>query len=150
MRGAKLQFPSASTAGIVYAELGFIPDVAVLISNHGATNPDVYIWANNDSAADWAAAFCLKLVGAATVSTTARCLVRETSGITKYTGGDTIAAAENDNTAGKHVNLNGDAAAAGHVTAPGLAIPAGLQANSGANLLLALAFDSVPAQQVAP
>jgi hypothetical protein len=65
-------------------------------------------------------------------------ITRETSGMTVYAGGDLIATTESADTAGKHVDLAGTAATAGHITAAGLAIPAALQGASGRNFLVAL------------
>jgi len=140
-----VEFISASTAGIVHVELGFEPDFCVLFSDHGATNPNVYFWANGGTGKTfpgWAAALSLKLEGAATVSTTARTMVRDTTGIALYAGGDVIASAETANTAGKHIDLDGNPAAAAHVTAKGISIPADHQANSGRNLLLAFRHEA--------
>jgi hypothetical protein len=121
----------SSSAGIVNVELGFAPDFAVLITNHGGTNPNVYFWANNSRWSNWAAALALLVTGSTGVIT------RETSGPTVYAGGDTVASAETADTAGKHVDLTGTPASAGHITAAGLAIPAALQTASGRNFLWA-------------
>lgn len=125
------EFISASTAGIVNVELGFGPDFAILIADHGKTSPDIYIWFNNARWASWAAALALLITGSTGVVT------RVTSGPTVFAGGNLIATAETANSSPKHVDLDGTAAAAGHVAAAGLAIPAALQTNSTRNMLLA-------------
>lgn len=132
---AVVEFISASTAAIVNVELGFVPDFALVIQNHGGTNPNLRWWANNAKFSGWAAALDLLHTGSSGVMT------RETSGITAYAGTETVAAAETDNTAGKHITRNGAAGAAGHVTAPGLTLPAAIQTNSGRNLLVAYRSD---------
>lgn len=119
-------FTSASTAGIVHVELGFTPRFAILVSNYGGTNPNLYFWADQ-----WTDALSLLLTGSTGVVT------RDTTGIDQYAGNETIAAAETVNSSPKHVDLLGVAAGAGHITAGGLSIPADHQANSGTNLLIA-------------
>jgi hypothetical protein len=125
------QFTSASTAGIVDVELGFVPDGVIYIRDHGGTNPSIYLWFNNTAFSQWAAALSLLITGSTGVVT------RVTSGITVYNGGETIATAETTASDPKHVNLEGTASAANRVTADGIAIPAALQTNSGANIVLA-------------
>lgn len=144
MKGALCQFTSkTSSAGIVNAMLGFIPDVAVVILAHGATNPNILIWCNNDKASAWAAALALLITGSTGVVT------RSTSAFTAYAGGDVIATTETTDTAGKHVNLAGLASTAGTVTAPGIAIPAALQTAGAANIVIGLQLDAVPSMQPA-
>lgn len=128
-----VEFISASTAAVVNVELGFVPDFAILIANHGATNPDWFVWANVGQFPGWAAALTEKVTGSTGVIT------RDTTGMSVYAGADTVAADETDNTAGKHVDKNGAASLAGHITAPGLTVPADHQANSGRNILFAFA-----------
>jgi len=137
-----VEFISASTAGIVNVELGFEPDFAILIQAHAATNPNLYLWANSKYAGSsvaagsgWPALLSLLITGSTGVVT------RDTTGIGVYAGGDTVASDETNNTAGKHIDLAGDPASSGHVTAPGLSIPADHQTNSGRNLLLAFKED---------
>jgi hypothetical protein len=128
---AMAQFPSHSTAGIVNVMLGFEPDFAIFISNHGGTNPDVFVWANAAAVPDWVAALSLKITGSTGVIT------RDTTGITVYAGGDKIATTETAATAGKHVDEAGTPSVADAVTRSGLTIPADQQTNSGDNLLVA-------------
>ena len=135
---AVVEFISASTAGIVYAELGFIPDFAILIQDHGGTNPNIRIWARGGTGKTfplWPAALGLLITGSTGVIT------RDTASIAEYAGGDTIASAETANTDGKHVTRDGAPGVAGHITAPGVSIPAAEQTNSGRNLLLAWRYD---------
>jgi hypothetical protein len=132
---ATIEFISASTAAIVHAELGFVPDAVLFIQNHGGTNPNLYLWFNNDKHAQWAAALSLLVTGSTGVVT------RDTSGISKYAGGDTIASTETANTDGKHIDRDGTFASAGHITAPGVSIPADHQTNSGRNMILAFKGD---------
>jgi hypothetical protein len=130
------QFPSkATTAGIVHVELGFVPDAVILISSIAATSPDVYIWVNTAVLGDWTEALSLKITGTTGVIT------RDTTGMAAYLGGDTVASAETDDTAGKHVTVQGDPAAAGHITAEGISIPADHQIdNATAPLNFLIAF----------
>jgi|SRR5581483_5026431 hypothetical protein len=132
---AIVEFISASSAATVYVELGFVPDFAILIQNHGGTNPNLHYWLNNDKFSGWAAALSLLHTGATGV------LTRNATGITKYAGNETIATNETDNTSGKHITRTGAAGVAGHVTAPGLTLPAGVQTNSGRNVLVAFKND---------
>jgi hypothetical protein len=122
----------SSSAGVVDIEFGFDPDLAILIVNHGGTNPNVYIWANNAKFSNWAAALALLITGSTGVIT------RETSGPTVYAGGDLVSSAETANSDPKHIDLSGTAAAANHITASGLSIPAGLQTASARNLAIAI------------
>jgi len=134
---AMVEFISASTAGIVNVELGFVPNFAIFIQNHGGTNPNMWFWSNMGS---WATAQSIKLLGDTSGGSDA--LTLDTSGITAFAGGNEIADAETANSSPKHVDRDGTFAAAGHVAAPGLAIPADHQTNSGRNLLIALRNDS--------
>lgn len=133
----------SSSAGIVHAMVGWEPDVAILIAGHDQTNPNVYIWANSKYAGSgiaagsgWPALLSLLITGSTGVVT------RDTTGIGVYAGGDTVASAETNNTAGKHVDAAGNAAAAGDVTSAGLSIPADHQTASARNLLLCFKEDS--------
>lgn len=129
-----IEFISASTAGVVNVMLGFHPDGAVLVTDHGGTNPDFFLWNNPkyDGSGDtvgWAVALSLKLTGSTGVVT------RDTTGITLFNGGTTIASAETDNSAPKHIDYLGNPAAANDVTKDGIAIPIDHQVNSGRNML---------------
>ncbi len=129
------EFPSASTAGVVNVMLGFRPDFAIFISNHGGTNPDVYLWADNSVMSGWAAALALIITGASGIIT------RQTSGPTVFAGGTVVSTAETANSDPKHVDADGApvaAAAVPFITQAGLAIPAALQTSAGRNLLIAL------------
>lgn len=128
-----VEFISASTAGVVYVEAGFIPDAALLISDHGGTSPNVFFWCRGGTGKTypgWPAALALKCTGSTGVIT------RDTTGMAEYAGGDVIASTETANTDGKHIDLDGNFAVAGHETSPGISIPADHQTNSGRNLLL--------------
>jgi hypothetical protein len=136
-----IDFISASTAGIVRCMFGYVPDIALLISNYDATNPNVYIWANSKfkgsgATTGWAAALSLLVTGSTGVVT------RDTTGITAFGGGTTISATETNNSTTKHVNKAGVFATANDVTKSGLSIPADHQANSGRNLCIALKEDN--------
>jgi len=139
MQIAGAQFTSASTAGSVYVELGFIPDCVMVFSAvtgtvgfwywfRGGTGKTFPLYPAAQSIKDTGAAFSLDT----------------TASMDEYAGGETIAVAENVNTAGKHVNRQGVAAAAGHVTAPGVLIPADHQTNSGVVVLLAFRVNAQP------
>jgi len=129
---AVVEFISASTAGIVHVELGFIPDYCEVIENHGGTNPNIRRWLNKDRFAGWTGADDAILDTGST-----GVLTQDTSSISKYAGEETIAATETANSSPKHVDRAGVAAVAGHVTAAGISIPAGDQTNSGRNLVIA-------------
>lgn len=126
------QFVSkSSSAGIVNVELGFVPDFIIGIFDIDGTNPNLRVWANDEKFSAWTAALSLLVTGSTGVIT------RDTTGIDAYDGNETIAATETVDTAGKHVDLGGTAASAGHVTSPGIAIPADHQTASGKNLIIA-------------
>lgn len=124
-----------SAAGIVNVMLGFVPDFAILISNHGGTNPNVYLWVNGGTGktlgANVPAALSWLITGSTGVIT------RDTTGISPYAGGDLVSSAETADTAGKHVTPDGTPAAAGVITTAGLAIPADHQTADGRNVLIA-------------
>ena len=136
-----VEFISASTAGVVNVQLGFAPDATILIQNHGGTNPNIWIWANNSEFSGWAAALGLLLTGSTGVVT------RDTASLTVFAGGTTLSAVETANSAPKHIDLEGAfAATVGgtaisttnlYVTKEGVAIPADHQTNSGRNFLIA-------------
>lgn len=132
---AVVEFISASTAGIVNVELGFVPDFAIYIHGHGGTNPNIYLWANYVKFPRWAEALALLITGSTGVVT------RDTTSIAAFAGGNKIATVETANSSPKHVDRDGTFAAAGHICAEGLAIPADHQTNSGANLLVAFRGD---------
>lgn len=133
MAGA--EFISASTAGIVYVMLGFVPDFVIMIQNHGGTNPNIRLWVNGGSGfpfgAGIAAALGFKVNGADGVIT------RDTTSIDVYAGGDLIATTETADTAGKHVDQAGAFAIAGAITQAGISIPADNQTDSGRNVVIA-------------
>lgn len=128
---ATVEFVSGTTAGIVYVELGFIPDSVRYVSDHKGA-PIEYSWINGNRFPGMPVANTVKLPGAAVANA-----ADATSLITVYPGGDYISVAETDNTAGKHVNRSGGASAAGRITSPGIAIAATAQVNSGRNFLRA-------------
>lgn len=139
---AMIEFISkASSAGVVNAQLGFAPDFAILIVNHGGTNPDIYLWANSGQVPGWATALALLITGSTGVVT------RVTSGPTVFAGGTVIATAEGANNDPKHIDNLGKAVGESggvntnntvpFITQAGLAIPAALQTASGRNLLIA-------------
>lgn len=132
-----------SSAGIVNVELGFIPDYVRLITEVAGTAPDRYDWCNNDTVPAWAVAQGILDDGADGVTE------QDSTSITKYAGGDIITADETTDTAGKHVNLRGLAASAGHVTAPGITIPADNQVAGAKHVVLAWQADAVPTMQPA-
>lgn len=118
-------FQSAATAGIVYVELGFIPSkVRLTVDLFGAAKE--VLWMNNAQFPLWPIANTVVSAGAsaATVADT-------TTAIAIYAGGDTITSNETAATAGKHVDRKGNPATQGHITAPGIAITAAMQVNSG-------------------
>jgi hypothetical protein len=134
------EFISASTAGVVNVRIGFIPDFVIFIQAHGGTNPNVYLWANpkykgSGDTAGWPVALSLLITGSSGVIT------RDTTGITVFDGGTTIASDETDNSDPKHIDHYGNPAKAGDVTQPGVSIPADHQTNSGRNLLIAIKED---------
>ena len=129
---AMIEFQSASTAGIVYAEVGFIPDYVELITDHGTASAKRNVWVNPARFPGWPTTQTLIMAGGSAAS-----VVDTNTLISAYQGGDTVTAAETVNTAGKHVDRAGAPAAAGKVTSQGVAIAAAAQVNSGRNLLLA-------------
>ena len=132
---AVVEFISASAAGIVYAELGFIPDAVIFVSDHAGT-PKMMVWLNNSRFSGFPAANSAQILGGTAV------FAPDTNTLfAPYAGGDTIAAAETANTAGKHVDRAGAPSVAGRITAPGVAIAAGAQVNSGRNVILAIRND---------
>ena len=120
-----------SSAGDVYVELGFVPDYVRVIIATAGTNSNVAEWYNPATVTMYAAGYLLT-----TGSTGVRTVVT-TSGqiIEAYTGGDKISTAETTNSTPKHVNNDGTAAAAGHVTAQGVLIPAELQVAGGVHIV---------------
>ena len=134
-----------SSAGIVNVELGFVPDVALIFQDVdlGAAATNQRLWVNPDRASIWTAAKSLLTTGTTGV------VSNDDASVTVYAGGDTIAADETTDTAGKHVNLRGLAASAGHITAPGITIPAGDQTAGAKHLVIALQADPMPSQQPA-
>lgn len=136
---AVVEFISASTAGVVDVELGFVPDFVEVIIAHGGTNPSRLTWFNNAKFSAWAAALHLLLTGSTGVVT------RVTAGITKYDGGESITTTETADSAPKHVNRDGTAASGTstnpYITKAGIAIPAASQVNSGRNVVIAFRAD---------
>lgn len=154
------QFTSASSAGVVNVQLGFVPDFAVLYVDVGGTNPNMYTWANHASLSLWPATLNLLTTGSTGVVTAGT-----SSGIVAYAGGDTLTAGASVNDDPKYVDENGDiesftAAEGGDntgagpggafsdgnpplgmkhlpLTRAGLKILAALQVNSGINILVA-------------
>ncbi len=120
-----------SAAGIVNVELGFAPALAVLIQNHGGTNPNIWIWCNSDRFSSWAEALGLLITGSTGVIT------RDTASLNAFDGGNLISTAETTDSDPKHIDHQGTAAAAGHIAAAGVAIPADHQTAGGRNLLIA-------------
>lgn len=141
MKMAIAQFTSASTAGVVNVQLGFKPDFCIFIADLAGTNPNINIWGNAETVPSWTAALALLITGSTGVVT------RDTASLNTYDGGDVIASAETVNSAPKHVDLYGTAAAAGAVTSEGISIPADHQGNSKVCMLFAFGADYVPAQQ---
>jgi len=134
---AVAQFTSASTAGVVRVLFGFVPDFAIIIQNHGGTNPNIRIWVNNTKFSQWADALSLLLTGSTGVVT------RVTSGVEQYAGGTQISSAETTNSDPKHVDRAGTAHSGdGTLTQEGLEIAAALQTNSGANIVIAVRSDN--------
>ena len=130
------QFVSKTgAAGVVDVELGFIPDVAILIAGVDQAAPNFYWWFKGGVGKTFplvAAAQSILIPGAGTA------IVRDATGIDEYAGGETIAVSETTNSDPKHVTLQGVAAAAAHATAPGLQIPADHQTAGAVNVLLAI------------
>jgi len=129
------QFTSASTAGDVYVELGFIPAYIYLVADVAGTNSNTYEWFDKTE---------LTMIGTInsvlknTGSTGVRTLVT-TAGqvIERYAGGDVVAADEAATSDPKHVTVDGAVAVADHVTSAGVLIPKEMQVNSGVNILVA-------------
>jgi hypothetical protein len=133
---AAIEFQSGSTAGIVYAQIGWIPDFVELLTDTGTANAKRNIWVNPARFTGWPVAQTLVMAGGTVVTA-----VDTNTLISTYAGGETITAAETVNTAGKHVDRAGAPAAAGTITAQGVKIAAAAQVNSGRNLLLAYQSD---------
>jgi hypothetical protein len=150
------QFKSkASSAGIVNVMFGFEPDFAIIIEDHGGTNPLFRYWANNASFSQWALLLGLLHTGSSGIMT------RDTSSIGLYAGGDRItydaanqrylngvdtseAGPETGDSDPKHVSMVGlpvgEADTVNQIpftTQAGLAIPADHQVASGYNLVIA-------------
>lgn len=129
------EFVSASTAGIVHVELGFVPDYVELISDHGGT-PKVMKWLNTAKYPNFPASRTVQIVGGSTAFS-----ADANTYIQPYAGGDRITSDETANTAGKHVKLDGSFALTGHMTRAGISIAAAAQVNSGRNIVLAFRGD---------
>lgn len=127
------QFTSANPATIASVSLGFTPEALVLIEAHGATNPNIRIWANNARFSEWAAALALLITGSTGVVT------RDTASVIAYAGGDVVTS--DDVTAKRYFKRDGSLYAAGDITEAGITIPAGDQTSAGANLILAFRND---------
>ena len=129
---AIVEFISASSAGIVNVMLGFVPEFAILIQNHGGTNPNIRLWANDSAFSGWAAALSLLLTGSTGVVT------RDTTGISVFAGTNQITEAESVNDDPKHVdNAGAEVTVVPFIAQAGLVIPADHQTNSGRNLVIA-------------
>ena len=118
----KAKFVSGATAYDTYIELGFVPDFLLYYCGITAGSEAVLV-------ADHTGAWAGPGVGVSTET------------IEEYAGGDVIANVESVNTNGKHVDVEGVAAAAGHITSAGVMIPAALQTNALSNLVVAFRFD---------
>lgn len=132
---AFVEFQSQATIGIVYVELGFIPDNALLVSDYAGV-PTLKIWSNNTRYPGWPANTTASIVGASGAFAP-----DTTTIIAPYAGGDVVSANETTATAGKHVDRTGTAAQAGHITSQGVALSATHGVNSGRNLLIAFRGD---------
>jgi hypothetical protein len=135
---ALVEFASHSTAGVVDVSLGFTPSWCIFIEDHGVAAFKVHLWCNNSRFSNWAAALSLEILGHASAMTSAR----NTSGITAYSGGDSITTALSG-----QENIGRDGAAYDGSTTPvitteGVTIPAALQTNSARNLLIAFRDDA--------
>ena len=127
-----VEFISASTAGVVNVQLGYVPDFAILVEDHGGTNPNLRFWGNVASFSGWAAALGLLLTGSSGVVT------RDTTSIAAFAGNTKISTVETANSDPKHITEDGAFHPGdGTLTKPGITIPAGDQVNSGRNLLIA-------------
>ena len=127
-----VEFISASTAGVVNVQLGYVPDAVILITDHGGTNPNARIWANNASFSGWAAALAVLITGSTGVFT------RDTASVAAFAGNTKISTVETANSDPKHITEDGAFHPGdGTLTKPGITIPAGDQVNSGRNLLIA-------------
>jgi hypothetical protein len=125
-----------SAAGLLYVELGFVPDFAMVITNHGGVAPDIRFWANRARFPGWtAAAQSILMLGSTGV------LSQDTASVAVYDGGESISAAETTDSDPKHVNRAGLPSSAGRITAPGISIPAGDQTAGGRNLVVAMRSD---------
>lgn len=132
---AFVEFVSQSTIGIVNVELGFTPDACLMVSDHAGV-PVLRCWVNNTRFPNFPAANSVVISGGSAA------FAPDTNTIFKpYAGAEAITSAENDNTAGKHINRAGGASAAGRVTSPGITLSAGHGVNSGRNFLLAFRGD---------
>lgn len=126
----------ASSAGVVHAMFGFVPDLVIGIFDIDGTNPNIRIWANNDEFSTWASALSLLITGSSGIIT------RDTSGITAFEpdGAGLLDEDDTDETTDsdpKHVDLDGTAAVVGDYFKEGISIPADHQTASGKNLLIA-------------
>lgn len=154
------QFTASSTARRTLLQLGFVPDLVIILAAHTATNPNILLWANKggqtlpagaqvsgvttvpDILSQWLDADDhLLITGSSGVVT------RVTTGIAAYFGGDTIAADETVDTNPVHPYSNGSFPKAGEVTAAGIELPAAILINSA--LYLVIAFRRAEDQRVA-
>lgn len=88
------QFTSkTSSAGDVFVQLGFVPSFAIVVVNHGGTNPNVYLWANHDDLSQWADELALLVTGSSGVITR---VATAGQSIDQYAGGDIITLDEAD------------------------------------------------------
>ena len=136
----------SSSAGAVYVNLGFVPDLVIVVLKVFQTNPDIYIWLNKASFPLWSSDHTtagndgyLLITGSTGVITQA---TSASVGIFAYAGGDNVTTAETDNTDGKHVTRAGAAiTTVPAVTGPGIKVTALTQTASDYNAVLAFRAD---------
>ena len=132
---AIIEFQSASTAGVVNVEIGFVPSHVELIADYAGA-AKVYDWLPNARFSNFLATSTVVQPGGSVANS-----LDATTMIQPYLGGDSITSAETANTAGKHVDRSGNPSAAGRITAPGITLSATTQVNSGRNIVKAFRND---------
>lgn len=126
-----VEFASASVAGVVNIQLGYVPDYVEFVSDHGGT-PKVMKWLNPVKYPNFPASRTVQILGG-----TAVFAPDGTSMITAYTGYERLTADQTVNSAPKHIDREGVAGLNGRMTQAGITISAAAQVNSGRNIVFA-------------
>lgn len=126
------QFTAGSTERLTHLQLGFIPDFALVIGPHTATNPSMRWWFNKANLSQWAADDQHLLTTGSSGNIT-----QVSSGIRGYEGGDVLTEDETINSNPVHPFSDGRFAKAGGTTLAGLTIPAASLVANGKYIVVA-------------